>query len=384
MNVTSLLILSGAGFGLLIIVALLVRRDANIRANRFLAGSLACSMCYLIGISLILAGHGEGQSFPALLASAYIIGPPLMLGYVQLLISPGYQLTPRHALHLLPWCLLAALLGSIDGGVNLQTLEQARSGWPPSRTSLIAAFLYLVSAGYMGVALRLLNIHKSSVEEHFSYHDRQSLRWLRILVGVYLGLSLAGLTIAVIRWLPGVELWPRSLYSSGMIIAIYYLIAFIGISQPARPQQAAAGAATDLGEDAPSTRGQSPSPEPRYETSALTAEAAEAIWAHLEQLMREQQPYLDSKLRIADLARMMDIPPHYLSQTINRVAGKNFFEFVNHYRVERAKALLESGNLPASSIAFEAGFNSNSAFYRQFKKDTGTTPRQFQRQLGTA
>ena len=380
MNVTSLMILSGAGLGLLIIVALLVRRDANARANRLLAGSLVCSMCYLVGIALILAGHGEDSLLPALLASAYVIGPPLMLGYVQLLVAPDYRLALRHSLHLLPWCLLAALLLSPDGGVNLQTLEEARSGWPPGRTSLIAAFLYLVSAAYMGAALRLLNAHMSRFEEDYSYHDRQSLRWLRVLVGVYLGLSLAGLAIAVVRWLPGVELWPRSFYSSGMIIALYYLIAFIGISQPARSERAGAGAGTD---DVPAGVDR-PSPEPRYETSALTAEATREIWARLEQVMRDQEPYLDSKLRIADLARLLEIPPHYLSQVINRVSGRNFFEFVNQYRVERAKALLAGGNMPASSVAFEAGFNSNSAFYRQFKKDTGTTPRQFQRQLNAS
>ena len=53
---------------------------------------------------------------------------------------------------------------------------------------------------------------------------------------------------------------------------------------------------------------------------------------------------------------------------------------LNQYRIEDAKKLLclEDGQLQAIlSIAFEVGFNSNSAFYAAFKKSCGQTPAQF-------
>ena len=92
----------------------------------------------------------------------------------------------------------------------------------------------------------------------------------------------------------------------------------------------------------------------------------------------------DDELRIADLAEQVNIPAHHLSQVINQHAGRNSLDFVNHYRVEEAMRLLGDGQLSMTAIAFESGFNSQSAFYRQFKKVTGLTPKHYQRQLAAA
>jgi AraC-like DNA-binding protein len=71
---------------------------------------------------------------------------------------------------------------------------------------------------------------------------------------------------------------------------------------------------------------------------------------------------------------------HQISQVINDVFNKNFYEFVNAYRVNEAIRILNNRkyiNYTYSAIGFEAGFNSKSAFYNSFKRETGKTPAQY-------
>ncbi|RTZ46849.1 AraC family transcriptional regulator [Chryseobacterium arthrosphaerae] len=54
---------------------------------------------------------------------------------------------------------------------------------------------------------------------------------------------------------------------------------------------------------------------------------------------------------------------------------KNFFQYVNEFRVEQAKKLLKETNSKLSilGIAYESGFNSKTSFNTTFKKLTGQT-----------
>ena len=60
----------------------------------------------------------------------------------------------------------------------------------------------------------------------------------------------------------------------------------------------------------------------------------------------------------------------------------NFFDFINSYRIEMAKELIINP-LPHTrtilDIAMESAFNSKSAFYSAFKKQTGITPAEFKK-----
>ncbi len=96
--------------------------------------------------------------------------------------------------------------------------------------------------------------------------------------------------------------------------------------------------------------------------------------------MEEKKPYLDVDLSIHDVSDELDIPRHYLTQVINGMLGKNFYNFINEYRIEEVKKLLadeEYSKYTLTSIAFEAGFNSKSSFNSVFKTATGMTPSQF-------
>ena len=69
-------------------------------------------------------------------------------------------------------------------------------------------------------------------------------------------------------------------------------------------------------------------------------------------------------------------------QIINEKMGRNFLDFVNQYRVEEAKGMLTDENrnhLTVLSIAYDAGFNSKTAFYSAFKKQTGTSPTKYRK-----
>lgn len=72
------------------------------------------------------------------------------------------------------------------------------------------------------------------------------------------------------------------------------------------------------------------------------------------------------------------VPEHRLRQAINAGLGhRNFNAFLNHYRVEEAKAALADpgqNEVPVLTIAMDAGFQSIGPFNRAFKTNTGKTP----------
>jgi AraC-like DNA-binding protein len=361
----------------MLVAALLVRRGGVRRGNRMLAASLGCTLGYLLALIFIREEWPQVRFLVPVLAAGYLLSPPFLLGYVRALLNTGQPRRLRDSLHLLPALvfLLLVLGHSISGGsFGNAAMEQARGGWPPNLIALAGMLLYLVQMAYFSRALFELQTHRNRVPAEFSYEEQVTLRWLRVLVGISLLLSIAGLAIALIRLAPGIELWPRSIYSMTAVLLVYYLIGFMGMSQPAiftadHSPLPASGAITLQPENAV---------EDKYGASALTAEATAAYWHEVQALMEREQPFLDNRLRIADLAVQLDMPVHHLSQTINHCAGQSFFEFINGYRVETAKGLLTAGEKPVSHITLEAGFNSDSAFYRHFKKVTGMTPRQYQ------
>jgi AraC-like DNA-binding protein len=96
--------------------------------------------------------------------------------------------------------------------------------------------------------------------------------------------------------------------------------------------------------------------------------------------MKKQRPYLNPKLALQDLADMMNVNLHTLSWIINDGYNKNFFDFVNDYRIEEFKRLAATEqykNYTFLAIAMEVGFSSKTTFNRAFKKYTGKTPREF-------
>ncbi len=113
---------------------------------------------------------------------------------------------------------------------------------------------------------------------------------------------------------------------------------------------------------------------------ALTAIEIEETYQKILQYIKEKEPYLDPNINLAKFATALNACSYNISLTINTKFNMNFFNFVNYYRVEKAKELLKNVNelnITIDTIGEKCGFNSKSAFYRAFKKFTGKTPKEF-------
>ena len=107
------------------------------------------------------------------------------------------------------------------------------------------------------------------------------------------------------------------------------------------------------------------------------------IGQRLEEYIREKELFLNAKLSLNDLATEMGTNRSYLSNCLNNELGVTFYDYINSFRLERAKALLGDATFEGSieETALLSGFNSVSTFRRSFQKKYGCTPSQYRKQI---
>ena len=106
--------------------------------------------------------------------------------------------------------------------------------------------------------------------------------------------------------------------------------------------------------------------------------ANDELMDRIRQLMEQQQLYLNSDLRLEDIASALGLNRSYVSDCINSHTGDSFSQFVNGYRIEYAKRVLHSQpDTKVASLYMAAGFSSEQSFYRNFKSFTGMTPKEW-------
>ncbi len=96
--------------------------------------------------------------------------------------------------------------------------------------------------------------------------------------------------------------------------------------------------------------------------------------------MEKEKPYSNPRLSLNELAGKLKLPPHTLSRIINDGFEKNFFDFINGYRVEEFKTRVTDPrykHFTLLGIAYDVGFNSKTAFNRSFKKIMNCTPSEY-------
>ncbi|MGE5406446.1 MAG: helix-turn-helix domain-containing protein [Methanosarcina sp.] len=139
--------------------------------------------------------------------------------------------------------------------------------------------------------------------------------------------------------------------------------------------------ATAFLRDAAATSSSAPAVK-KYRKTSLPKDVAGKLKADLEGIMLKEKPYLDPSLNLSDLSEMINCSPNLLSQLLNENIGKNFYDYVNEYRLGHFHELTRdtrNKQFTFLSLAYESGFNSKSTFNSFFKKTTGVTPSEYLR-----
>ena len=344
-------------------------------------------------------------------------GPAFYL-YFRSLTNQAFELR-RHWWHLLPGLLYAGLFAVAalydlgwSSGLHGRALpfhfgtKGEAANWLDAINGLVGWLGYALMLGYGLATLRLFRRYRRYLDDNFSDTARLRFRGLRdLLVVALLGLVLwVGFEVLNEAIGPlGYDDYWYAYFANGALI---YYLGLVGLQAnfaavvPLRFEpEAAVGNADEfsaanvqlrLGPDWEKESGRTTAAEPKplvAETLVRsrfgTVPAAELApelhpWrGKLQQLMADEQPWLEPELTLAELAHRLRTNTSLLSHVINTGCGQNFNDFVNSYRVAEAERKLQDPRLAHYSlvgIALESGFNSKSTFNRVFKKLTGRTP----------
>jgi AraC-like DNA-binding protein len=217
----------------------------------------------------------------------------------------------------------------------------------------------------------LLLRHRKNIKERFSNIEKINLNWMQYLVWgigfIWVVVLSAYLIFSGLLKTTGFN---ADIFIFTAVVLFVCLLGFFGLKQTN-----VFVAQTNRLQQIPET--QSLVSAEKYAKSGLKVDDAEQLQIKLNEYMRLEKPYLNSDLSLSKLVERFNVHPNYLSQVINEKEEKNFYDYINTYRIEEFKRILtdpRKKNLTILALAFDCGFNSKSAFNKFFKKSTGQTP----------
>lgn len=108
----------------------------------------------------------------------------------------------------------------------------------------------------------------------------------------------------------------------------------------------------------------------------LSARQIGILAGDLEDYFQRQRPYLEPELNLQQVANATGYTRNQISHLLNQVLGQSFYNYVNQARLRHLLDAVSKSNdkVRMDELAFAAGFNSLSAFYKCFRKHMGMTP----------
>lgn len=125
-------------------------------------------------------------------------------------------------------------------------------------------------------------------------------------------------------------------------------------------------------------------PQRKYKKLLFKDQELKKYKTRLIDLMEQKDLYLDPELTLRSLAEYMNLPANHMSQLLNKGFNQNFTEYVNTFRLEHFKKLLQttdSHHLTVLALAYDSGFNSKTVFNTFFKNKEGITPKAYWNQI---
>jgi AraC-like DNA-binding protein len=375
--------------GILFLIAIPSIQDYNRSANFWLILLMALSS--LMILFKVVGSYRElAQAFPkALLIPDFIqfLYAPVFYFYVSRLLFQIKDMPARWYLHFIPATLHFFLyLPCFLMDNKTFSLKIVNNDLDIRLLFLIVGAVGLVfNAFYWWQSFKAIKVYKEQYMTRFSYE--QNLQYLSSVQFIQ--------AFCLIFWLFGYVLmmfgylftWDVEDIVSKNVDAIWlifstviYFLGYVAIRQPEVFKVPQPDSLFENVAPPPVVVAIEETAQKEIEVEKQIDENIQIFKEKIEVYMLKNKPYANPNLSLNELAMKLKMQPHILSKVINQGFQKNFFDFINNYRVEEFKLRMDDPkyrHYTLISVAYEVGFNSKTAFNRSFKKMTNQTPSEY-------
>lgn len=246
---------------------------------------------------------------------------------------------------------------------------------------IIQAFTLVASLALMVFLLVSIRKHTAMLRDNVGNMESFDLRWSAVLCILLFVVQLlwAFESVSQLMWFSAQEVNRNLLFDSlycfvtqGFVLFVTHRIVQQEVFTVASEEQEALL-------DIPA-KNDTVEPNP-MSSSACTTYYETFVGKDVDKFVRENKCYLDKSLTVQKLATLLGTNRQYLSSYINKEKQKTFYDYINDFRLEEAKALLDEKTIgrqySLDEVAGLSGFNSYSTFLRSFAKKYGLTPSKY-------
>jgi AraC-like DNA-binding protein len=338
-------------------------------SNRILSGFMASNALLIGHLFLSHFGWISPAKFKVLFCignSSYLLLMPFLYLYIRSLCYKDFHLSINHLLHAIPFVvislfLLIIFLSTGEGTeIGVKSLSQNIAKIEYWSHKFI---LHIQIASYLVASAITLSVYRERLKDVYSSIEKIDLSWCNLLLIGFAAMWIIDLLDWILNSLHVTPPLMRQIFFTvSLLINLIFTLAvayrglvrlegFSGIYAPAK-----------------------------YAASLMKASECKAIIQRLTTCMEKEKLYLRASITVEDLSKRLKVPTKQLSQTIHTGLSKNFYDFVNAYRIDEAKRRIcdkHYQNQTLLAVAYDVGFNSKSVFNTAFKKYTGITPKEY-------
>jgi AraC-like DNA-binding protein len=238
---------------------------------------------------------------------------------------------------------------------------------------LVFTILGIIYSWVIGIwNLKLLNQHRTEVENTFSLLEHKVIEWMRIFLIYSLSSSVL---IHILYYISPENYYFKIIFSIFDLIAIYWVavngllqrnvLSILAKKESGIPSQYDLVIENDKGK-------------------IVNDKDLKTLMEHIDTYMKTSEAFLLHELTIIDVGKKLNIHPKKISTCINTIFNQNFNNYINQLRIKKAENILtdqSSSYFSIEGIGKEVGFHSKSAYYSAFRKFTGTTPAKYKERV---
>jgi len=357
-----------AGFqAFLFAIYLFFKKEGNQLSNYFIAIFIVLLAYNILDFFVHRYIEEFSEPLATFIQLSIYAAPAVLYFHIKIALYTDYKFVKRDILHLIP--VVVIYIATIPVVYSESIPEEAENGI----SIAYYAWLYVLLFVYLHFSNMELKTHKSIFLENYSSSDLKRYRYIENLILIVLVLFILSFINIFTRFFYQIESFSFISYVViSAVLILFSWLTFNGLNSPelfidkrlAQPP---------LNKTVKLKGGREP---------LILSEDVKLQIRAVEDYMRTEEPFLDASLTLHDLADKAGIPTKELSLLINQHLNKHFFDFVNEYRIGKAKELLSSPerkDYTVLEILYEVGFNSKSSFNTAFKKHSGLTPTEYRR-----